>query len=150
MSVTERIITCVTRRPPDFVIGGRENPYLLRWWVIPRNRFFNVYVHCFLRSDDDRARHTHPWLFNLSWLLRDGYREWLTDTDFVDRTAPAAKFRFGAAAHRIELTRGPCWTLFVTGPRVRQWGFLCPRGFVHWKQFTAPGNQGEIGQGCGE
>lgn len=47
-------------RAPDFYIGGNANPYLLRWWVIPRNRFFNVYLHKFLRDDDDRALHDHP------------------------------------------------------------------------------------------
>ena len=55
-------------RTPDLVIGGWDDPYLLRWWLIPRNRWFNVYLHLFLRSDDDRALHDHPW-FNLSFLL---------------------------------------------------------------------------------
>ena len=40
-------------RQPDFVVGKPEDPYLLRWWVIPRNKRFNVYLHKFLRSDDD-------------------------------------------------------------------------------------------------
>jgi hypothetical protein len=48
-------------RPPDFVIGG-DSPYMLRWWIIPRNKFFNIYLHRFLRSDDDRALHDHPWV----------------------------------------------------------------------------------------
>jgi hypothetical protein len=69
-------------RNPDFVIGGNERPYLLRWWVIPRNPVFNVYLHCFLRSDDDRALHTHPWLFNVSWLLLGKYREWFNGEEF--------------------------------------------------------------------
>lgn len=41
-------------RNPDFIIGGAD-PYMLRWWVIPRNKVFNIYLHRFLRSDDDRA-----------------------------------------------------------------------------------------------
>lgn len=59
------ILNWVSNRPPDVVIGGFQNPYLLRWYVIPRNPVFNVYVHLFLRSDDDRALHDHPWA-NLS------------------------------------------------------------------------------------
>jgi hypothetical protein len=43
------------KRAPDQVIGGRERPYMLRWYLIPRNRFCNIYLHHFLRSDDDRA-----------------------------------------------------------------------------------------------
>jgi hypothetical protein len=152
VNIAERIIARTTHHAPDFIIGGVEDPYLLRWWVIPRNRFFNVYLHCFKRSDDDRARHTHPWLFNLSWLLRGPYREWTGDgpVDFVDRVAGDIKFRWGAAPHRVELTDGDCWTIFVTGPRVREWGFLCPTRFVHWKEFTAADNPGKIGPGCGE
>jgi hypothetical protein len=136
--------------PPDFVIGGHDNPYLLRWFVIPRNALANVYLHNFHRSDDDRARHTHPWLFNISFLLKGRYREWFGDgpNDFRDLQAGAIKFRWGAAPHRIELTDGPVWTLFITGPRVRQWGFLCPVGWVHWKDFTAPGDKGAVGRGC--
>ena len=139
-------------REPDFVIGGRSWPYLLRWWVIPRNWLLNAYLHLFLRSDDDRARHTHPWLWNMSVLLRGKYREWFGDgpNDYVDRVAPAFKFRWGAAAHRIELIDGPVWTLFITGPRWREWGFLCPKGFVHWRDFTAPEDPGSTGPGCGE
>jgi hypothetical protein len=40
-------------RPPDYIIGGEADPYLRRWWVIPRNRFFNIYLHHFVRSDDE-------------------------------------------------------------------------------------------------
>lgn len=150
MRIADRIIAHVTRREPDFIIGGADDPYLIRWWVIPRNRYFNVYLHLFKRSDDDRARHTHPWLFNISWLLRGKYREWFGDgaNDFADRNAGEIKPRWGAAPHRVELTDGDCWTIFITGPRIREWGFLCARGFIHWKIFTAAGNSGEVGKGC--
>ena len=60
--------------PPDQVIGGRQRPYLLRWFLIPQNRFLNVYLHRFLRSDDDRALHDHPW-WNVSLLLEGAYTE---------------------------------------------------------------------------
>ena len=39
----------------DLVVGGDADPYLRRWWLIPRNRIFNVYLHHFMRSDDDRV-----------------------------------------------------------------------------------------------
>lgn len=163
MKLADRIINRATKRAPDFIIGGAEDPYLLRWWLIPRNRFFNVYLHCFLRSDDDRALHDHPWLFNLSWLLRNRYREWVLGTsvpggprESIVRNEGDVKFRWGPAPHRVELFREvtrrgepiPCWTVFVTGPRVREWGFLCPAGWVHWKGFTAPADAGSVGKGC--
>ena len=64
-AMADRLIVRVQRRAPDFVIGGSDNPYLLRWFLIPRNPVFNVYLHKFMRSDDDRALHTHPWLFKI-------------------------------------------------------------------------------------
>jgi hypothetical protein len=39
-------------REPDFYIGPKENPHIMRWWVIPRNKVFNVYLHRFTRSDE--------------------------------------------------------------------------------------------------
>lgn len=52
-------------RPPDFEVG---DGYLGRWFIIPRNRWFNVYLHRFTGSDDDRALHDHPW-WSLSIML---------------------------------------------------------------------------------
>lgn len=152
------ILRWAQSRTPDFVIGGEDRPYLRRHWLLPRNRFFNVYVHEFLRSDDDRALHDHPWLFNASWMLSGTYREWTPcscvqcvidgGVAATDRKKGAIAFRWGSAPHRIELTHGPCWTVFITGPRVREWGFHCPAGWVHWKRFTAPADKGAIGRGC--
>ncbi len=40
-------------RNPDFVIGDRDNRrYLARWYVIPRNPLFTIYVHKIAKSDD--------------------------------------------------------------------------------------------------
>ena len=64
------VIGKAAKRPPNAIIGGPENPYLLRWWLIPRNRWFNVYLHQFKRSDDDRALHDHPWI-NASIVLTE-------------------------------------------------------------------------------
>lgn len=149
-----RILATAFKRPPDFIIGDQARPYLLRWWLIPRNRFFNLYLHEFRRSDDDRAHHGHPWLCNASWVLAGGSTEHTIEAGGVHHrrrlTMGAFRFRWGASPHRIELAEGTrCWTLFFTGPRIREWGFYCPeRGWVHWRDFTAPDNAGAIGPGC--
>ena len=154
-------------RPPDFVIGF---DYCRRWWIIPRNRWFNIYFHRFLHSDDDRALHDHPW-WNMSFLLKGEYVEYLeTDSTLtheptrrVLRRAGDVVFRLAGTPHRVELqpryelTRDgmhptdeieECWTLFVTGPVIREWGFHCPGGWRHWKDFVAPSDKGQIGKGC--
>lgn len=62
------------KREPDFYVGGKQNPYMMRWWIIPRNRYFNIYLHKFLRDDEDRACHSHPWK-SLSIILKGNYIE---------------------------------------------------------------------------
>ncbi|SID67872.1 Protein of uncharacterised function (DUF550) [Mycobacteroides abscessus subsp. abscessus] len=62
------------RLEPHQPIGAEgEAPYLLRWYVIPRNRWLNIYLHKFLRDDDDRALHDHPWWF-VSLMLWGQYK----------------------------------------------------------------------------
>jgi hypothetical protein len=147
---------------PHFVIGNPAQPYLLRWFLVPRNRFFNVYLHCILRDDDDRALHDHPW-FNISIILRGSYREVMPDKKSIstphmriaempqvskERGIGSIVFRRATAAHRLEVARGPVWTLFITGPRIREWGFHCSWGWRHYKDFVSPHNRGEVGRGC--
>ena len=139
-------------RPADQVIGGPARPYMLRWFVIPRNRFFNIYLHHFLRSDDDRALHDHPW-WNLSILLRGEYLEHTRDHVRLRRRGYVV-LRRATCAHRIELIQTleglgrPVWTLFLTGPKIRSWGFHCPQGWRHWREFTDPKDVGAVGRGC--
>jgi hypothetical protein len=140
---------------PDLFIGGIANPYLVRWFVIPRNPLFNVYLHRVVRSDDDRALHDHPWV-NLSILILGEYVEHTIDAGGIHRRttrrAGDIKLRRAQAAHRLEVIPGvECWTLFITGPRLRQWGFHCPFvGWVHWRAFTWGPNGEVVGRGCGE
>ena len=139
------------RRNPDFIIGPKSDPYLKRWWIIPRNRFFNIYLHKFLHSDDDRALHDHPWL-NVSLLLDGSYTEHTISQGGVHHhtvyKTGDLKFRRAKAAHRIELHAGTCWSLFVTGPVIREWGFHCPTGWRIWREFVDDRDSGQVGRGC--
>lgn len=152
-ALLRRLMRIPARRPPDVVIGGEERPYMRRWWLIPRNRWCNVYLHHFLRSDDDRALHDHPWA-NLSILLSGSYMEHMSADRLALRIEGDLVARGPRAAHRVQLLRDDAggeravWTLFVTGPKVREWGFHCPWGWRHWREFTA-GPRGErVGKGC--
>lgn len=140
----------ILERAPDVVIGGEADPYLRRWFVIPRNRWFNIYLHQFLRSDDDRALHDHPWI-NCSLLLEGEYTEHTIAAGGVHekttRVLGDVVLRTAKHAHRIELHAGACLTLFLTGPNVRMWGFHCPNGWVPWRKFTSASGR-EVGRGC--
>lgn len=132
---------------PHFVVGPPEDPYLWRWYVIPRNPICCIYIHKFLRDDDDRAMHDHPWS-SVSLLVWGRYVE-QTAQGKKEYRAGSVLFRKATHTHRIELPEGrPAWTLFVTGPRVREWGFHCPQGWVHWRKFTAADQPGRVGKGC--
>lgn len=180
-----------TDRKPDFVIGHADNPYLLRWYLTPWRDAFkdmpaasrsrwqefvsrlpNVYLHCFMRSDDDRALHDHPWNW-CSFLLAGQYTEVTHEPiDFdlspggadymvidleadymqVARVYSAGALRGHRAefAHRLMIPEGSqTWTLFFCGWRRRRWGFHCPQGWVPWEQFTDPATSGAtVGRGC--
>ncbi len=131
-------------RKPDFIIGDN---YLRRWWVIPRNPFCNVYLHEICKSDDDRALHDHPWR-NTSLILSGAYWE-VTPGETVFRMEGDIIERRAEDLHRLEVEGAtPVVSLFMTGPKVREWGFACPQGWRHWQDFCSPTDSSQVGRGC--
>lgn len=136
---------------PDFVIRHGANVYLQRWYVIPRNPIFCIYLHRFLGDDEDRAMHDHPSV-SLSWILKTGYWELTPDGKFW-RRAGALIARKATQFHRVVLERDennkpmPAISLFFFGPKYRNWGFDC-KPWRPWQEFTAPGDPGSVGKGC--
>jgi hypothetical protein len=157
------------KRKPDFLIGPNSaDPYMERWWIIPRNKYLNIYLHHMRHDDDDRAPHDHPW-WSISLCLDGKIQEERmfvkedtgdSNTGYTDtygrnwETNNVQKgdivLRPSYYTHRLVLPEGNAWTLFITGPRMRHWGFHCPRGFVTWENFTDPKDKGAVGRGCGE
>lgn len=148
------------KREPDFLIGPtKADPYMRRWWIIPRNKWFNIYLHHMRHDDDDRAPHDHPW-WSLSLCL-DGYiKEYELLPKIFDESPQQYrvnhirkgdwKWRGKEYAHRLELPEGDAWTLFITGPKLRKWGFHCRLGWKPWDEFVDPSDPGLPGRGCGE
>lgn len=126
----------ILAREPDLIIG--EN-YLHRWHVVPRNELCNLYLHRFFDSDDGRALHDHPW-DNTSVVLKGKYFEHTPGGIYL-RGPGDVVVRHAEDKHRIELLpdKEDVVTLFFTGPRVREWGFACPEGWVDWKTFHQNG-----------
>lgn len=168
LSFGKKLITRMQRRAPDFIIGGHDNPYLLRWFLFGSEPHRDdpsrlqsktvagarAYLHCFKRSDDDRALHDHP-SASISIALRGTAVEHTIAAGGVHHrhtiTAGQVRCRSAHFAHRIEIEPGTeFWTLFIFFRDIREWGFHCPNGWVHWKKFTASDDPGAIGRGCGE
>lgn len=101
-------------------LGLPECPYVIRW-RLELAHLGSVRVHHWLGPDDDRAFHDHPWWF-LTFVVRGCYGDQSPQgTEFLK--APAVRFR--PALHRHTVVPGPggAWTVMITGPRTRTWGF---------------------------
>lgn len=124
--------------------GDPNNPYLQRWFITPRAAHANNYLHWIMRSDDDRALHDHPW-DNVSYVIQGGYWEHSPGGVVIWRGPGSVVRREASALHRLELATDdlglpiPCLSLFSTGPKVREWGFACPDGWRHWREFDTKG-----------
>lgn len=127
------------RKPePDECVSNKDGTYLKRWYLVRDHGVKNVYLHNFVGNDDDRALHDHPW-DSVSVVLKGKYKEYMEDDYTAIRRQGDVLFRNADFAHRIELINGPAWTLFITGPKVRDWGFLCEEGWTHWEDFVNKG-----------
>ena len=123
-----------------------DSPYLERYYLLfsDRGNFpFNVFLHKFLKSDPD-DHHDHPWAY-CTLILRGGYWEWTLKFNSkgekiaeISKWHGAGSFRRARANtyHRIELDPDiECWTLFMPGRKVREWGFLAKNKWVQWEQY---------------
>ena len=117
------------------VIGGecpeQRGPLLIRYYIA-NNRFFGVYVHHLLRSDNDRHHHDHHWSF-ISILLKGRYVEHTPNGRKLRRVGSVA-FRRAEWIHALELER-PVWTLVIVGRTRRPWGFWTEKGWVSWRKY---------------
>ena len=130
---------------PDLTIAPDGEPYLYRWHLIPQNKVGNVYFHIQVRSDPERPLHDHPW-DNMSNIISGGYTEILNTTpecgqftEFTRERLPGEVItRRAHWAHRLILPEDVPYTmtLFSTGPKIRDWGFWYPTGWVSHKDLV--------------
>lgn len=112
--------------------GNNGEPYLERYALLRLPGGRSLYLHRFLESDPDRGLHDHPWHRALGLVLSGGYKELrLESIDGRDQVTerflgPGSLNRIaGEDFHRIVLPeRREAWTLFMHGPKVKNWGFL--------------------------
>ncbi len=131
----EKVVTWRGRRfgiTHDMVMEN-DQPYLERWilWF-----GFTVRLHCFLKGDDDRAYHDHPW-----WFVTFPLRDYLEATpDSAERRVRRWRPHFRRAKHRhiVRLADArPVWTLILTGPKCKEWGFWEQDTFIHHSEWLA-------------
>jgi len=126
-------------------LGLPSCPYVVRWRI--ETPWWSVRLHHWLAPDDARSRHDHPWSF-VTFVLRGGY----TDAGECPLTclnrlaprcvvhdehlrAPAVRYRDASHKHTVFPDEGGAWTIIVTGPKVRQWGFWVKDKFVKANKY---------------
>lgn len=99
-------------------LGLDECPYARRW--VLNLKVCSFRVHHWMKSDDPRYLHDHPWWF-LTFVVRGGYYD--HSTRKVDRVG-RFRVRFRPAHHSHYVDPDPdTWTVLVTGPERHKWGF---------------------------
>ena len=131
-------------------ITSKEGVEHFKRWGI-QTRFGNLYLHKISRSDEDHP-HNHPWNF-CSLILKGGYYEkhYSTiqpispDTPFILEKNTPGKFlvRYLMDYHKIQLIdeNVPTWTLVLTGPHKKTWGYLTPKGFLQYETYRKQKNE---------
>jgi hypothetical protein len=137
-------------------IGPHECP-LMRRWVI-ETPAGSARLHHFLKSDDTRALHNHPWWFVTFPLSPGGYVDvvpcpgceegyvYYKDGSFetCDLCMGGGRSQEHVQAWRLHyrkpgythavLTDG-CWTVIVTGRKLREWGFWLHARFFESRRY---------------
>lgn len=136
--------------PSPRVIPNRvgTGPYLSRWYLrgLPTmpdgshpftangetkpdaiySKKIGVYLHRFNESDGEEF-HNHPFEWSVSLILVGGYYE-----ERLGRRNEVTRRRVRTWSlnvirandfHRVDLIEKDAWTLFIVGPRTRDWGF---------------------------
>jgi len=100
-------------------LGKKECPYLRRWVI--NFGVFSLRVHHWLSGDDPRNYHDHPWSF-ITVVLK-GYYIDKSNSGNEHMYPGTIRFRPANHSHTVYVGDTGCWTIIITGPIVRKWGF---------------------------
>lgn len=101
------------------LLGNPKNPYMKRW--VFDFKLFSIRIHHWLASDDLRYPHDHAWNF-LTIILKGGYTDISPSGNDVVK-AGNIRYRKATHQHSVKVNPSGCWTLMLTGPEFRKWGF---------------------------
>lgn len=136
-----------------YTIETDGDPYLTRILldrlVGLRNKLgIGVYLHKFHRPDIDEHLHNHPWKRAFSLVLSGSYDEarlirgdarscrvMYDGTPVEHRRVRFFNYLTKDDYHQVRQLHGDVWTLFVTGPRIQDWGFLADGIHVPWRKY---------------
>lgn len=111
-------------------IGLKECPYAVRW--VFETPAFSIRVHKWISHDDPRYKHDHAWDF-ITFVLKGGYVDVGDKEDHLKRFS--LRYRRSSHIHTVYPDDGGCWTILLTGPIVRQYGFWIGERFRRASKF---------------
>ena len=106
-------------------LGRPECPYLIRTGI--SFGLFSIRIHNWISSDDDRHFHDHPWSF-ITLVLRGGYTD-VSPSGEHRMTPGKVAYRHALHQHTVQVDKGGCLTIIITGPQWRKWGFWVGKKF---------------------
>lgn len=112
-------------------LGKQECPFLRRW--VLDFKLFSIRLHHWTGSDDNRALHDHPWSF-LTFVFRGSYRD-VTESGDEILKAPSIHSRSAFHLHSVQLISKSVWTLLITGPTKRTWGYRVGKRWVPSRRY---------------
>jgi hypothetical protein len=101
-------------------IGMSYCPYMYRW--VFNFYFFSIRIHHWLRSDDKRAFHDHPWSF-ITIVTKGSYTD-VSESGKEVLTRGSIRYRVHNHKHYVEVPESGCWSVLLTGRPNHKWGFL--------------------------
>lgn len=109
-------------------LGRSNDPYMKRWGIL--TPWFSIRIHHWFRGDDDRHYHDHDWNF-VCIVLAGSYED--VSYEEIDHlqcvtydTLTPGSIRYRRAEFKHMLKTDGCWTLVLTGPKKRCFGFWVP------------------------
>lgn len=135
----------VSRHLPYREISGEKGVFLRKYLLYRTSQekdSVRIHLHHFLRGDEDKEPHDHPWSWAVSLILVGGYTEERLIPKPISYIPFSRSGRLGFAMvkipfkpfsinyigletkHRVTIPEGKdAWTLFISGPVVKSWGF---------------------------
>jgi hypothetical protein len=103
-------------------IGWQDIGEVFYRYQLVKTRWFNIYLHQLdAPAWHPVGCHDHPWSF-VAFLLKGGYLEY-DGQKRTHRYPGQILYRPATWTHDVTTPYGRSWSLIITGPKSRDWGF---------------------------
>jgi len=125
-------------------IKSKEGILHFRRWRILSTPWFNIYIHEIFKADEDLHLHDHPWNYR-SYIIKGSFEELYTNSEYYRNVIQAQSVRSGMIVKRLATTfhkvekihSSKIVTLFITGRKFRDWGYLVDGEWVQHTKYRA-------------